>query len=193
MILTVGTGIAQVSAAMFLSRSMRWNRGFSLVELLVVMGIMAALSLVAIPWFTKIAQRNALKSAAREVQTTLLAARMKAVKRNQPVSVAIDTLGPPVELSTIEPQPPAPTPTIPAPRINLPARSAILYATPKAPGGTITFAGDGRVPLAVTPPPTPGAYEYILEGPVGAPTPNRVKVQVWPNGRIVVVTPTDWY
>ena len=140
-------GIAHVSAAMFRSRSARRNRGYSLAELLVVMAIMAALSLVAIPWFLKISQRNALKSAAREVQTTLLAARMKAVRRNQPVSVAI-TPGPPVQLVVLEPQPPAPT---------------------------------------------PGAYEYVLRGPLGVATPNQITVQVWPNGRVVVVTPTDWY
>lgn len=185
-------GIAHVSAAMFRSRGMRRNRGFSLVELLVVMGIMAALALVAIPWFTKISQRNALKSSAREIQTTLLAARMKAVRRNQPVSVAI-TPGPPVELLTIEPQPPAPTPTIPAPRIELPVNAAALFATPIAPGGILTFSGDGRVPLTVTPLATPGAYEYVLRGPVGAPTPNTITVQVWPNGRVVVVTPVNWY
>jgi len=185
-------GIAHVSAAMFRSSSMRRDRGFSLVELIVVMAIMAALSLVAIPWFVKISQRNALKSAAREVQTTLLAARMKAVKRNQQVSVVI-TPGPPIQLMTIEPQPPAPTPTIAAPILGLPPKSAFMFATPIAPSGTLAFGGDGRVPLVVTPDPTPGAYEYVLRGPVGAPTPNEIKVQVWPNGRVVVVTPTDWY
>jgi prepilin-type N-terminal cleavage/methylation domain-containing protein len=186
-------GIALVDNAMFRSRSMRRNRGFSFVELIVVMAIMAAMLLVAIPWFVKISQRNELKSAAREIQTTLLAARMKAVKRNAPVSVAIASLGPPLELQTIEPQPPAPTPTIPAPSMVLPAKAATLFATPIAAGGLITFGGDGRIPLIVTPLPTPGAYEYILQGPVGAPTPNQIKVQAYPNGRIVVVTPTSWY
>jgi prepilin-type N-terminal cleavage/methylation domain-containing protein len=185
-------GIAHVSAAMFRSRSARRNRGYSLAELLVVMAIMAALSLVAIPWFLKISQRNALKSAAREVQTTLLAARMKAVRRNQPVSVAI-TPGPPVQLAILEPQPPAPTPTNVPQVLGLPVNSAFMFATPKAPSGLITFAGDGRIPLAVTPPPTPGAYEYVLRGPLGVATPNQITVQVWPNGRVVVVTPTDWY
>jgi prepilin-type N-terminal cleavage/methylation domain-containing protein len=188
----VGMGIAHVSIAMFRSTFTRRNRGFSLIELVVVMGIMAALALVAIPWFTKISQRSALKSAAREVQTTLLAARMKAVKRNQNVSVAI-TPGPPVVLAIVEPQPPAPTPTSAPQYLALPPRSAFMYSTPIAPSGVIPFAGDGRIPLVVTPLATPGAYEYVLRGPVGVATPNEVKVQVWPNGRVVVVTPTDWY
>ena len=188
-----GMRIALVTLAMFHLKSRHRNSGFSLVELLVVMAIMAALSLVAIPWFFKISQRNALKSAAREVQTMLLAARIKAVQRNAPVSVLITSLGPPLEIQIVEPNPPAPTPTHVPQRLALPANAAVLYATPKAAGGTITFGGDGRVALVTTPPPTPGAYEYILRGPVGAATPNQISVQAWPNGRVVVVTPTNWY
>jgi prepilin-type N-terminal cleavage/methylation domain-containing protein len=171
---------------------MHRSRGFTLVETLVVMVLVAAMALIAIPWFVKIGQRNQLKSAAFEVQTTLLAARMKAVKRNQPVSVVINSLGPPVELMTVEPPPPAPTPTVVPMRLALPGSAAILYATPGATGGTITFGGDGR--LAMPPPtPTPGAFEYVLRGPVGVRTPNEIKVQAWPNGRVVVVTPVNWY
>jgi prepilin-type N-terminal cleavage/methylation domain-containing protein len=167
------------------------GRGFTLVELLVVMAIIASLSLVGIPWFMKISQRNALKSAAREVQTTLLAARIKAVKRNRPVSVSITSLGPPIELQTLEPNPPAPTPTHVPVNLALPAQSARLYATPSAAGGTVTFGGDGRL---VNPPlqPTPGLV-YILEGPIGAATPNRVRIEADSSGRIVVVTPVNWY
>jgi hypothetical protein len=44
-----------------------------------------------------------------------------------------------------------------------------------------------------TPNPTPGAYEYVIRGPVGVQTPNEIHVQAWPNGRVVVVTPKDWY
>src|SRR5262245_13904106 len=99
-------GIAHTTAAMSPVRVMRRDRGFSLIELLIVLAILAAISLTAVPWFLKITQRNKLKSAAFEVQTTLLAARMKAVKRNQPVSVVINTTQP-IDLTTVEPQPPA--------------------------------------------------------------------------------------
>ncbi len=171
-------------------KSMRRSRGFTLVEILVVMAIMASLALVAIPWFVKIAQRNALKSAGREVQTTLLAARMKAVKRNLPVSVVIVSLGPPVELDTIEPTPPAPTPTHVPGRLVLPAQAAVLFATPNTTGGTITFGADGRVSNAPSPVATPP--QFVLQGPVGARTTNQIKIRAHASGRIEVVTPTNW-
>ena len=185
-------GIAQISPAMSPVRCIRKDRGFSLVELLIVMAIIAVLAIAAVPWFYKISQRQALKSAAFEVETTLLAARMKAVRRNQPVSVAIGSTYP-VQLQTIEPQPPAPTPTAPPAIMNLPPKSATLFATPNATGGTITFGGDGRINVAPTPARTPGAWQYVLQGPVGAPTPNQITIQAWPNGRVAVVTPTNWY
>ncbi len=172
-------------------KSIRRNCGFSLVELLIVMAILAAVSLVGIPWFVKISQRNELKSAAREVQTTLLAARVKAVNRNRPVSIVITSLGPPVAFQTIEPNPPAPTPTHVPVNLTLPAKSARLQETPFAGGGTVTFGGDGRL---VNPPlqPTPG-LRYVLEGPIGAATPNQIKIYADTSGRVVVVTPTNWY
>lgn len=173
-------------------KSQRPDHGFSLIELIVVVAIMAMLSLIAIPWFLKISQRNALKSAAREVQSTLLAARMKAVKRNQPVSVLITSIGPPIELSTVEPNPPAPTPTRVPAIIQIPAQAAQLFATPNAVGGTVTFGGDGRLQnVAAIPAPTPAA-QYILQGPVGAANPNKVIINAHANGRIEVVTPVNW-
>ena len=158
------------------------------------MAIMAALSLIAVPWFVKIAQRQQLKSAAFEIQTTLLAARMKAVKLNQPVTVVIN--------STASAGPAARRSSLRLRRrrrrglrrlMTLPAKAAILAATPKVAGGVITFSGDGRVNMAPTPAPTPGNWFYVLQGPVGAPTPNQITIQAWPNGRVAIVTPTNWY
>ncbi len=166
-------------------------KGFSLIELLVVLAIIALVALVGMPWLVKIGQRSQLKSAASEIQTTLMAARIKAVKRNQPVNIMI-TPGPPVTLMTIEPPPPTPNPTIAPAQLTLPSKAAFLYATPNVAGGTVSFGGDGRLSMP-TPNPTPGAYEYVIRGPVGVATPNEIHVQAWPNGRVVVVTPKDWY
>jgi type IV fimbrial biogenesis protein FimU len=170
---------------------MHRSKGFTLVELLVVLAIIAILALVGMPWLVKIGQRSQLKSAASEIQTSLLAARIKAVKRNQPINIMV-TPGPPVELDTVEPPPPTPNPTLVPQQLVLPSKSAFLYATPNIAGGIVSFGGDGRLAMP-TPNPTPGAYEYVLRGPVGVPTPNEIRVQAWPNGRVVVVTPKDWF
>jgi prepilin-type N-terminal cleavage/methylation domain-containing protein len=170
---------------------MRRSEGFTLVELLVVLAIIAIVALVGMPWLIKIGQRSQLRSAASEIQTTLLAARIKAVKRNQPVNIMI-TPGPPIVLMTVEAPVPTPNPTLVPQQLQLPPKSAFLYATPRIAGGTVSFGGDGRLAMP-TPNPTPGAYEYVIRGPVGVPTPNEIHVQAWPNGRVVVVTPKDWY
>jgi type II secretory pathway pseudopilin PulG len=164
--------------------------GYSLVELLVVMGIMAMMALVTVPWFIKIAQRNQIKSAARELSITLAAARMRAVKRNRPVSVVIAQLTPPMEIRIVEATPPAPTPTPKPAILLLPATAARMVETPNAPGGLVTFGGDGRL---VNPPPvqTP-ALVYILEGPVNANVRNQIKIETTAGGGIKIVTPTNW-
>src|SRR3954470_6007317 len=139
--------IAPSQCEMFRTQSMRRHRrgsrsaGFSLIELAVVLAIVAAMSLVAVPWFVKIAQRQTLQSAGREIAVALTAARMKAVKRNAQVAFVASS-GAPIEFQTIEPAPPAPTPTPFPSMLRLPAKAArFLGNTP----GPIIFGGDGRI------------------------------------------------
>jgi prepilin-type N-terminal cleavage/methylation domain-containing protein len=179
---------------MVLMTSLRRSRarvaGYSLVELLVVLAILAMMTLIAVPWFVKISQRGALKSAAQEVSITLAAARMTAVKLNQPVNVVIANVTPPIQFQIIEPPPPAPTPTRRPKNVFLPANAVQLAQTPNAAGGTISFGGDGR--LSNFPSATPAIM--ILEGPpnVVASKRNQITVQTDSTGRIKVITPTDW-
>jgi len=72
---------------------MRSNRrfarsgGWSLAELLVVIGIFGLMVAVATPYFLKVGRHYRLLGQVHEIQSTLMAARMQAIKRNQQVVV----------------------------------------------------------------------------------------------------------
>ena len=183
-----GTGIASCQRRMVPTRALRRSLGFTLVELLVVMAIFAAMALVAIPWFFKITQRNALKSSAHQVQITLAAARMSAVKRNAPVSVVINSLTPPIQFAVIMPNPPAPTPTLVPQYLSLPQDAVRFVETPV--GGVITFGGDGRMTAPVLGSLTPAVIK--VEGPANSSPRNSISINTSSNGRIQFVTPVDW-
>jgi prepilin-type N-terminal cleavage/methylation domain-containing protein len=61
--------------------------GWSLIELMVVVAIFGVMVAVATPYFLKVGRHSRLLSQVHEIQTTLLAARMQAIKRNQQVVV----------------------------------------------------------------------------------------------------------
>ncbi len=73
----------------FFSRS-RAARGFTLVEMLVVLAIAAMVLAVATPWLYQAWKRQRLMSPVREIYSLVLATRMQAVKRNQDVVMFID-------------------------------------------------------------------------------------------------------
>ena len=57
----------------------RRSRGFSLIEILTVLGIIGVLSLVTVPLFINYQRRNLVRSALREFTTTLRKARTDAI------------------------------------------------------------------------------------------------------------------
>jgi prepilin-type N-terminal cleavage/methylation domain-containing protein len=170
----------------------RQSQGYTLAEMVIVVGIVGILAAFSVPYLGKISQRNNLKSAVRELQSTILAARMTAVKRNAPVSLAIVSLTPPITFQVIEPQPPAPTPTIPPKYVILPANAVRFVETPNTSNGAIAFGGDGRL---ITTPPLPAttpALRMIVEGPANGPVRNQIKIDTTRGGAVRIVTPVDW-
>jgi len=69
---------------------MKRARGFSLIEVLIVIAIMALLSTIAIPSYISWMSDRRLKSAASEVQSVIQLAKMTAIKENVNVVVTFD-------------------------------------------------------------------------------------------------------
>ncbi len=192
----VGMGIALYRPAMsHVSRPRRRESGYSMIELLVVMAILAMMALVVGPWFFKISQRNIVKSAAREVATSLAAARMRAVKRNLPAQVIITPASgaqPSAVIETFEMIQPTPLKVGEAHISNVEFPPSGTYY-PQPTGMLIRFGPDGRATTAAT---------FTLRGPVGAGVPNDLPVSTSANGRIAVLGPnptvakpmgTEWH
>jgi prepilin-type N-terminal cleavage/methylation domain-containing protein len=174
---------------MFPARVFSRQKGFSLLEAMVVMVIIALAAAVSIPALFRISRRQKVVAAAHEIQQTLLAARMRAVRANQAASLVIVPASGSQsehELDLVAPDPfPAPTPT-PLSTTFLPVNSISFVALPV--NNKVTFGGDGRI---ISPPaPTPALI--TVQGPVGAPVMNQVTIQANSSGKVQVVTPAVW-
>ncbi|HZC81969.1 MAG TPA: prepilin-type N-terminal cleavage/methylation domain-containing protein, partial [Nitrospiraceae bacterium] len=63
--------------------------GFTLIEMMIVVAIIGIAGLIALPNYLAWQSRSELRQAVTEVQNQLLLARMAALSRNTPVTVAI--------------------------------------------------------------------------------------------------------
>lgn len=163
--------------------SRRASSGFTLIELLIVVAIIALMAFVAAPWFSRISQRNQLRSAARELQTTLLAARMTAVRNNGSVSVRIVPASPGVDHHSLGTW----LDVSPERQVAELELSGNVRFVSLPPGDRVVFTADGRrLPPGVT------HQDIVVEGPVGSALTNQITVQAWENGRIGFVLPVNW-
>jgi prepilin-type N-terminal cleavage/methylation domain-containing protein len=65
------------------------TRGFTLIELVVTVSVLAILLVIAIPSFNEFRQRSALRGATDQVISFWSNARFEALKRNQPIKVGL--------------------------------------------------------------------------------------------------------
>ena len=156
-------------------------RGFSMIELVVVLAIIAMLTLVAAPWFLKVSQHNTVKSAAREVSIALAAARIRAVKRNLASQVLITPASGTQSFNKLETfEMTVPTPTKVG-EVDLTA-SVKFLGIPQ-----VFFGPDGRATNVASP-----FSAVVVRGVVGNSVTNDVSIQVSTNGHIQYVPPSDW-
>lgn len=74
-------------------RGRRAERGFTAIELIVVMGVMALLSSLALPLYATVAEAVRFRIAARGLHADLHAARGLALRGGAPVPIAFDAAG----------------------------------------------------------------------------------------------------
>ncbi len=63
------------------------ERGFTLVELMVTIAVLAIVTSIAIPSFSSIILNNRIAGTTQNIQSTLALTRSEAVKRNKPVRI----------------------------------------------------------------------------------------------------------
>jgi len=70
---------------------MKKNSGFTLLELMIVIAIIGITSAIAVPNFISWLPKNRMKSAARDIYSTIQSARIRAVKEGRRVVVDFNT------------------------------------------------------------------------------------------------------
>ena len=82
-----------VARARSLRVPLRRARGFTLIELMIVLVILAVILTVAVPGFSQLTLTTRLKSYANEILSSVYLARSEAIKRGVPVTLCVSTDG----------------------------------------------------------------------------------------------------
>ena len=157
-----------------------------MIELLIVIVIIAILAAVAVPFWGKVRRRTELRSMAMEIGTTLLAARMKAVRQNARTSIIISSSADSPAIDTTVPAPPPMPAADPLAHLSLSSHALRFVVTPL--DGKITFDGSGRR----VEPADPASAAIVIEGPIGGGPVNQITIDTNTAGKVRIVTPTAW-
>lgn len=149
------------------------QRGYSLLELVLVLGLAIILMVIAIRGILITLERYRLDSSASMIVSTLQDARINAIKRNRPVWVAIDLSGGSAQVWTTDPGG-GPDLALAIPGL-LPTGIAFTGSTP----AQITFDSMSRPTTTPTPPPHTVLLEVVRSG-------QQKTVTVSPTGRATV-------
>lgn len=114
------------------------QRGYTLLELMVTLGIVSILAGVAVPSFTDFVRTQRLRSVASDLTTSFQLARSEAVKRNTDITVAR------VGSSWVEGW------TVAAGATTLRAQDAISGLSITGSANSFIFRSNGRIDSAVT-------------------------------------------
>lgn len=74
-------------------KQLKFSMGFSLIEMMVVISIIAIMAAVAIPSFQSLIRSQRVKSSSYELFTSLMVARSEAIKRNKDIKIEPVTAG----------------------------------------------------------------------------------------------------
>lgn len=69
------------------------SRGFTLVELMIVLALLSVMALIAIPNFTEFTRRNQVQATAEELKAFITMARTEALTRRAPVTLTFPATG----------------------------------------------------------------------------------------------------
>lgn len=124
-------------------------RGFTLIEMLVVLAVLGLMAGLIVARGPMRSQRLEMDAAARDIAGALRLARSRAIARDQPVTLAIDVAGHRYAMDGAQPHPLPPGLAITVTAVTSDIASSTVAGITFAPdgsstGGRIELAGNGR-------------------------------------------------
>jgi type IV fimbrial biogenesis protein FimT len=155
---------------------MKSSRGFTLIEMMMVVTILAVLVTIAIPSFSELRDRNTVDTDSNKLLSSILLARSEAVKREIPVQFSVNAGATTWQVAAE--QPPGSNQFVNVLLQHVREPSSATTITPLGNAGTITFNPRGRSAVMgggdfFTVTITRASYTYrncILFSPIGRPT-----------------------